>query len=80
MTSEPSTRAQAYATSDTPTNDNSRRMSDWAKPALIEKGGVDRRAYLELLTSTVFDAPVYRTYGALIASAGTSMSRAAERT
>jgi 3-hydroxyisobutyrate dehydrogenase-like beta-hydroxyacid dehydrogenase len=35
--------------------------------ALIEKGGVDRRAYLELLTSTLFGAPVYKGYGALIA-------------
>jgi 3-hydroxyisobutyrate dehydrogenase-like beta-hydroxyacid dehydrogenase len=35
--------------------------------ALIEKVGVDRRAYLELLTSTLFGAPVYKGYGALIA-------------
>jgi 3-hydroxyisobutyrate dehydrogenase-like beta-hydroxyacid dehydrogenase len=35
--------------------------------ALVSKGGVDRRQYLEILTSTLFDAPVYRTYGALIA-------------
>jgi len=35
--------------------------------ALVGKGGVDRHRYLEILTSTLFDAPVYRTYGALIA-------------
>jgi 3-hydroxyisobutyrate dehydrogenase-like beta-hydroxyacid dehydrogenase len=34
--------------------------------ALIGKGGVDRQAYLELLTSTLFNAPVYKTYGRLI--------------
>jgi 3-hydroxyisobutyrate dehydrogenase-like beta-hydroxyacid dehydrogenase len=34
--------------------------------ALIGKGGVDRQKYLELLTSTLFNAPVYKTYGALI--------------
>jgi 3-hydroxyisobutyrate dehydrogenase-like beta-hydroxyacid dehydrogenase len=36
--------------------------------ALVEKGGVDRREYLELLTSTLFNAPVYKSYGALIAA------------
>lgn len=36
--------------------------------ALVTKGGVDRHAYIQLLTSTLFDAPVYRTYGNLIAS------------
>lgn len=35
--------------------------------ALVGKAGVDRKQYLEVLTSTLFDAPVYRTYGALIA-------------
>ena len=34
--------------------------------ALVAKGGVDERAYLELLTSTLFSAPVYKTYGNLI--------------
>jgi 3-hydroxyisobutyrate dehydrogenase-like beta-hydroxyacid dehydrogenase len=34
--------------------------------ALCAKGGVDRRQYLELLTSTLFNAPVYKTYGGLI--------------
>jgi 3-hydroxyisobutyrate dehydrogenase-like beta-hydroxyacid dehydrogenase len=37
--------------------------------ALIGKAGVDKRQYLEILTSTLFDAPVYRTYGNLIADA-----------
>lgn len=35
--------------------------------ALVEKGGIDRHDYLELLTSTLFGAPVYKTYGGLIA-------------
>jgi 3-hydroxyisobutyrate dehydrogenase-like beta-hydroxyacid dehydrogenase len=35
--------------------------------ALVNKGGVDKHQYLELLTSTLFDAPVYHTYGGLIA-------------
>jgi 3-hydroxyisobutyrate dehydrogenase-like beta-hydroxyacid dehydrogenase len=35
--------------------------------ALVSKGGVDQHLYLEILTSTLFGAPVYKTYGALIA-------------
>jgi 3-hydroxyisobutyrate dehydrogenase-like beta-hydroxyacid dehydrogenase len=35
--------------------------------ALIGKAGIDRRAYVEFLTSTLFTAPAYKTYGALIA-------------
>ncbi|MBO0680955.1 NAD(P)-dependent oxidoreductase [Mycolicibacterium sp. S2-37] len=35
--------------------------------ALVTKGGVDGEQYLDLLTSTLFDAPVYRTYGGLVA-------------
>lgn len=35
--------------------------------ALIRKGGVDVRQYIEVLTSSLFDAPVYKTYGGLIA-------------
>ncbi len=35
--------------------------------ALVDRGGVDRRAYLELITSTLFNAPVYKGYGQLIA-------------
>ena len=35
--------------------------------ALVGKAGLDRAAYLELLTSTLFDVPVYRNYGRLIA-------------
>ncbi len=36
--------------------------------ALVSKAGVDRRAYVELLTSTIFPAPAYATYGGLIAA------------
>jgi 3-hydroxyisobutyrate dehydrogenase-like beta-hydroxyacid dehydrogenase len=35
--------------------------------ALVGKAGIDRHRYLDLLTSTIFPAPVYRTYGQLIA-------------
>src|SRR2546430_661834 len=35
--------------------------------ALVDKAGIDRRAYVDLLTSTVFPAPAYKTYGGLIA-------------
>jgi 3-hydroxyisobutyrate dehydrogenase-like beta-hydroxyacid dehydrogenase len=35
--------------------------------ALVGKAGVDRREYLDFLTSTLFTAPVYKTYGGLIA-------------
>lgn len=35
--------------------------------ALVGKGGVDKRQYLDILTSTLFAAPIYKTYGALIA-------------
>jgi len=35
--------------------------------ALVGKGGIDLGDYLDFLTSTLFTAPVYRTYGALIA-------------
>jgi 3-hydroxyisobutyrate dehydrogenase-like beta-hydroxyacid dehydrogenase len=34
--------------------------------ALIGKGGLDQQQYLDLLTSTLFDAPIYKTYGRLI--------------
>ncbi len=34
--------------------------------ALAGKAGIDRAAYLEMLTSTLFSAPIYKTYGALI--------------
>jgi 3-hydroxyisobutyrate dehydrogenase-like beta-hydroxyacid dehydrogenase len=36
--------------------------------ALVSKAGVDGRAYVELLTSTIFPAPAYGTYGGLIAA------------
>jgi 3-hydroxyisobutyrate dehydrogenase-like beta-hydroxyacid dehydrogenase len=35
--------------------------------ALVDKAGIDRRAYVDFLTSTVFTAPAYKTYGNLIA-------------
>jgi len=35
--------------------------------ALVSKGGIDRHQYLDILTSTLFAAPVYKTYGSLIA-------------
>jgi 3-hydroxyisobutyrate dehydrogenase-like beta-hydroxyacid dehydrogenase len=34
---------------------------------LVSKAGVDKEQYLDLLTSTLFGAPVYKTYGALVA-------------
>jgi 3-hydroxyisobutyrate dehydrogenase-like beta-hydroxyacid dehydrogenase len=36
--------------------------------ALARKSGIEPRDYVELLTSTLFAAPVYRTYGNLIAN------------
>src|SRR5215217_8163000 len=35
--------------------------------ALVAKAGVDKQEYLEILTSTLFGAPIYKTYGGLIA-------------
>jgi 3-hydroxyisobutyrate dehydrogenase-like beta-hydroxyacid dehydrogenase len=35
--------------------------------ALVGKAGMGRRQYLDILTSTVFDAPVFKTFGGLIA-------------
>lgn len=35
--------------------------------ALVGKAGVDKQTYLDLLTSTLFAAPAYKTYGGLIA-------------
>ena len=34
---------------------------------LVAKAGIDPTAYIEFLTSTVFNVPAYKTYGALIA-------------
>ncbi|HKW17892.1 MAG TPA: NAD(P)-dependent oxidoreductase [Terriglobales bacterium] len=34
--------------------------------ALVAKGGLNQREYLEFLTATLFAAPVYKTYGGLI--------------
>ena len=35
--------------------------------ALVEKGGVDRHQYLELLTASLFNIPLYKNYGAMVA-------------
>ncbi|HYA41824.1 MAG TPA: NAD(P)-dependent oxidoreductase [Syntrophobacteraceae bacterium] len=35
--------------------------------ALVGKAGIDRYRYLDFLTSTLFGAPIYKNYGALIA-------------
>jgi 3-hydroxyisobutyrate dehydrogenase-like beta-hydroxyacid dehydrogenase len=35
--------------------------------ALIGKAGIDRHAFIDLLTSTIFPAPAYKTYGNLTA-------------
>ena len=35
--------------------------------ALVGKAGIDKRQYLDLMTSTLFGVPVYATYGGLIA-------------
>lgn len=35
--------------------------------ALVTKGGVDALAYVDILTSTLFSAPAYQTYGSIIA-------------
>lgn len=36
--------------------------------ALVRKAGVDPQRFLEVLTGTLFSAPVYKTYGAMIAA------------
>jgi 3-hydroxyisobutyrate dehydrogenase-like beta-hydroxyacid dehydrogenase len=36
--------------------------------ALVRKGGIEPHAYLEILTSTLFSAPAYKTYGTIIAN------------
>lgn len=35
--------------------------------ALVEKGGIDPHQYLDLMTSSIFNVPVYKNYGAMIA-------------
>jgi 3-hydroxyisobutyrate dehydrogenase-like beta-hydroxyacid dehydrogenase len=35
--------------------------------ALTRKSGIDPHTYVDMLTSTLFDAPIYKTYGGLIA-------------
>jgi 3-hydroxyisobutyrate dehydrogenase-like beta-hydroxyacid dehydrogenase len=36
--------------------------------ALVGKAGIDRRAYVDLLTSTIFTSPAYKIFGPLIAA------------
>lgn len=36
--------------------------------ALVGKAGIDRKLYVDLLAATIFPAPIYRTYGDLIAA------------
>ncbi|MDH3514445.1 MAG: NAD(P)-dependent oxidoreductase [Gammaproteobacteria bacterium] len=36
--------------------------------ALVGKGGVDRGKFMEMLTSSIFSAPIYKVYGGLIVS------------
>jgi 3-hydroxyisobutyrate dehydrogenase-like beta-hydroxyacid dehydrogenase len=36
--------------------------------ALVRKSGIDTDTFLDILTSSIFTAPIYRTYGNLIAS------------
>jgi 3-hydroxyisobutyrate dehydrogenase-like beta-hydroxyacid dehydrogenase len=36
--------------------------------ALVKKSGVDPEQFLEILTNSLFSAPIYRTYGALVAA------------
>ncbi len=36
--------------------------------ALTRKGGIEPHVYLEILTSTLFSAPAYKTYGTIIAN------------
>ena len=36
--------------------------------ALVDRAGLDREHYVDFLTSTLFGAPVYKTYGALVAA------------
>ena len=43
--------------------------------ALVSKAGIDRAQYVEILTSTLFGAPIYKTYGALIAEERYSSGR-----
>lgn len=36
--------------------------------ALVDRAGVDREDYVDFLTSTLFGAPIYKTYGPLVAA------------
>ena len=43
--------------------------------ALVDKAGINKRQYLDVLTSTLFGAPVYKTYGGFIAEGQVRTSR-----
>jgi 3-hydroxyisobutyrate dehydrogenase-like beta-hydroxyacid dehydrogenase len=71
---------QTFVMSDTPSRANLIKLSSnfliasvieslGEALALVGKGGVDPDRYIELLTSTLFGAPIYKTYGGLIAGA-----------
>ena len=47
--------------------------------ALIGKAGIDPRAYIEFLTSTVFNVPAYKTYGAPHRASANSSPRRSPR-
>lgn len=36
--------------------------------ALVDRGGLDKHQFVDLLTSTLFAAPIYKTYGKLVAA------------
>ncbi len=71
---------QTFAIGDTPSAANLVKLSGnfliasviealGAAMALVGKAGIDKHQYLDILTGTLFGAPVYKTYGGLIADA-----------
>ena len=65
---------QTFAVSDTPKAANLVKLSGnfliacvieslGEAMALVGKAGIGQRQYLDILTSTLFGAPVYKTYG-----------------
>jgi 3-hydroxyisobutyrate dehydrogenase-like beta-hydroxyacid dehydrogenase len=56
---------RTFVVSETPLAANLVKLS--GNFLLVSKGGIDKGQYLEILTSTLFSAPVYKTYGGLIA-------------
>jgi len=43
--------------------------------SLAEKSGLDPRAVVDMLTATLFPAPIYQTYGRAIAAAGSTLGQ-----